>query len=80
MKWISVTRGQNVKAGDVIGYLPKVSQNLGETLIHLDWKIAVGSGEGTFVCPTPYFSSSWVSANEATLVSKLSACSALCSE
>ncbi|MFH1223584.1 MAG: M23 family metallopeptidase [Pseudomonadota bacterium] len=80
--WINVAVGDAVTAGQIIGYLPKVSGNLGETLIHLDFKVAVGADSSSlsYPCPLSYFSSAWATANETGMISKTgnAQCDELC--
>jgi len=80
LQWLEVEEGDTVTAGDVIGYLPKLSGNLGEHLIHIDWKICTGSNRNNYVCPTNYFSEAWQQANVPILLTKIGNCPALCCE
>lgn len=80
-QWLNVSEGDAVAAGDVIGYLPKVSGNIGEDLIHIDWKIATGPSQDDFVCPTAYFSQDWQDTNLSLLTAKIqSQCAQVCNE
>lgn len=80
-QWIKVSFGSTVSAGDVLGYLPKVSGNAGEGLIHLDWKVGTGPNRTTFVCPTSFFSPTWQAANAVILAAKMSnTCPSICTE
>lgn len=78
--WVNVSEDTDVSAGDLIGYLPKIEGNIGEHLIHLDFKIGLGDfGSQTYVCPTDYFSSQWRSQNVDILEDKIqTACTSLC--
>ena len=80
LAYINVKSGESVKAGDVLGYLPKLSGNLGEHLIHLDFKIGASNIDGTFYCPSNYFSSAWLSQDSSTLLSVAGTCTSLCCE
>ncbi len=80
LAYLNVNNGGSVKAGDVLGYLPKLSGNLGESLIHLDFKIASSVNTGEFFCPTGYFSDTWQQANSSILLSKIGTCTLLCCE
>lgn len=79
-KWLTVTVGEKVSAGRVIGYLPKLDGNTGEDLIHIDFKVGTGSNRNNFVCPEGYFSSQWRQDNGQSLISKAGKCQALCYE
>jgi hypothetical protein len=80
-QWINVSKGNTVSAGDVIGYLPKVAGNLGDTLIHIDWKIGTGTNRDNYVCPTTYFAGSWQATNIPLLEEKIqSQCTQACYE
>lgn len=81
--WLNVELGDEVSAGDTIGYLPKVEGNIGDSLIHIDFKIGINSGseDYSYVCPTDYFSEGWQDANTAILLGKIiTACPAICIE
>jgi murein DD-endopeptidase MepM/ murein hydrolase activator NlpD len=80
LAYLNVKNGDSVKAGDVIGYLPRLAGNLGESLIHLDLKIGSSAGTGEFFCPTGYFSSAWQQENSSVLPTKTGKCTQLCCE
>lgn len=80
LQWLNVAAGDHVAAGGVIGYLPKVDGNLGENLIHIDWKIGIGSERNSYVCPTSYFSEAWQGENVPILAAKIGSCPSLCCE
>ena len=78
-QWLLVSEGDSVSVGDTIGYLPKVDGNMGENLIHIDFKVGIGSERNSYVCPTTYFSDVWRTANSTTMEEKiLGSCTALC--
>lgn len=80
-QWLNVSKGDTVTAGEIIGYLPKVSGNFGENLIHIDWIIGTGSSQSNYVCPTSYFSTDWQNANIPLLANKIqSQCVQVCYE
>lgn len=69
--WLNISVGDAVKAGDIIGYLPKVQGNLGENLIHLDFQINVEDGSSfSFECPLIYFSDEWINNNKSIMINK----------
>lgn len=79
LQWLVVNEGDAVNAGDLLGYLPKVEGNMGDWLIHIDFKISTGSDTDNFVCPLNYFSDDWKNENEQTMIDKIfSSCSDLC--
>jgi hypothetical protein len=80
LAWLLVSEGDAVSAGDVIGYLPKLPGNLGEGLIHLDFKVGTGGDMNDYVCPTDFFSTSWQDENVPVMLTKLNACTVLCCE
>jgi len=80
LAYLNVNVGDTVRAGDIIGYLPKLSGNLGEGLIHLDFKVGSSVNTGKYFCPTQYFNDTWRQENASILLSKIGSCSELCSE
>lgn len=80
LAWLNVKEGDAVSAGDVIGYLPKVEGNIGEDLIHLDFKVGTGEALHNYVCPTGYFSAEWRSLNLPKILNKIGSCVDPCCE
>ena len=78
--YVLVEQGDEVQAGDIIAYLPKLDGYYQESYIHLDFKVGIGADRNAYVCPTQYFSESWRNENVSILETKIGSCPSLCCE